>query len=163
MMSAKPSSESGFIILETNYRLYAYTDSPLQIAVLSLFVDLKARFANMVVGMVTRDRVRDALEKGISADQNPVLPETVVDQLRLWEMERNRLRASPNCWLYQQFTRFEDYQGVLKYAQDLGCLLWHSDKKRMLVITEQGHPNVKEFVKRKVARPPTATGSPAPG
>jgi transcription initiation factor TFIIH subunit 4 len=30
------SGSKGFIIIETNYRLYAYTSSPLQIAVLSL-------------------------------------------------------------------------------------------------------------------------------
>jgi transcription initiation factor TFIIH subunit 4 len=63
-----PTSQ-GFIILETNYRLYAYTNSPLQIAILNLFVSLKSRFGNLVQGVITRDSVRNALSNGISADQ----------------------------------------------------------------------------------------------
>jgi len=63
-----PTSQ-GFIILETNYRLYAYTNSPLQIAILNLFVSLKSRFENLVQGVITRDSVRNALSNGISADQ----------------------------------------------------------------------------------------------
>ena len=63
-----PSSQ-GFIVLETNYRLYAYTNSPLQIAILNLFVSLKTRFENLVQGIITRDSVRNALSNGISADQ----------------------------------------------------------------------------------------------
>lgn len=78
--------QDGFIILETNYRVYAYTgipicvmpskifsyphlDNPLQIAVLGLFVSLKYRFPNLVVGSITRESVKEALSSGISADQ----------------------------------------------------------------------------------------------
>lgn len=44
------STGDGYIVLETNYRLYAYNVTPLQIAILSLFVDLRSRFPNMVMG-----------------------------------------------------------------------------------------------------------------
>jgi transcription initiation factor TFIIH subunit 4 len=63
------SKAQGFIVLETNYRLYAYTDNPLQTAVLNLFVSLKYRFPNLVVGSITRDSVKKALVNGISAEQ----------------------------------------------------------------------------------------------
>lgn len=86
LMQSTGSSSEGFIILETNYRLYAYTgirncldrmdwvlsghiDNPLQTAVLNLFVALKSRFPNLVVGSITRDSVKKALANGISADQ----------------------------------------------------------------------------------------------
>ncbi|THH04433.1 hypothetical protein EW145_g5527 [Phellinidium pouzarii] len=59
----------GFIILETNYRIYAYTDNPLQTAILNLFVSFKCRFPNLVVGSVTRESVKKALSNGITADQ----------------------------------------------------------------------------------------------
>ena len=36
-ISTSLNDEDGFIIIETNYRLYAYTDSPLQISILNLF------------------------------------------------------------------------------------------------------------------------------
>lgn len=59
----------GFIIVETNFRVYAYTNNLLQIAVLNLFVQFKARFPDMVVGEITRGKMKGALEKGITADQ----------------------------------------------------------------------------------------------
>jgi transcription initiation factor TFIIH subunit 4 len=56
-------------VLETNYRMYAYTDNPLQTAILNIFLALKYRFPNLVVGAITRDSLKKALLNGISADQ----------------------------------------------------------------------------------------------
>jgi transcription initiation factor TFIIH subunit 4 len=67
-MNPSAATAQGFIVLETNYRLYAYTNSPLQIAILNLFVAMKSRFENLVQGVITRDSVRNALSNGISAD-----------------------------------------------------------------------------------------------
>ncbi|KAI7878698.1 RNA polymerase II transcription factor B subunit 2 [Lichtheimia hyalospora FSU 10163] len=158
-------SDQGFVILETNYRVYAYTESPLQIAVLNLFVQLQSRFQNMVAGVITRDSVRNALIKGITADQiisylqthahpqmrkkKPILPLTVVDQVRLWEMERSRLKAMP-AYLYHEFNHPADFEAAVKHAQDLDVLLWSNPKKRSMVITQSGHDSVKGFVKRRL-------------
>lgn len=40
------------------------------------------------------------------ASQNPLLPVTVQDQIRLWELERNRLKSSegPTLLLFGQWT-----------------------------------------------------------
>lgn len=56
-------------MLETNYKIYAYTSNPLQIAVLGLFAHLKTRFANFVTGHITRESVRRGLANGITANQ----------------------------------------------------------------------------------------------
>ncbi|KAH6565356.1 hypothetical protein BASA50_005389 [Batrachochytrium salamandrivorans] len=154
------ADSDGFIIIETNYRVYSYTDSPLQIAVLSLFISMRVRFANMVIGIITRDSVREALAKGISAEQiityltthahpemkkgSPILPSTIVDQIRLWEMERNRLRISRGH-LYQMFSGDQEYREILKYATDFGYELWHSDAKRLVIVSAQGHEHIKVF------------------
>ena len=37
------SNREGYIVVETNYRLYAYTDSNLQIALLGLFTEILYR------------------------------------------------------------------------------------------------------------------------
>lgn len=78
------------------------------------------RFPNLVVGVITRDSVRQALRGGINADQiisyltqhahpqmlktenKHPLPPTVVDQIKLWELERNRLTYTEGV-LYSQF------------------------------------------------------------
>lgn len=53
-------------------------DNPLQTAVLNLFVTLKYRFPNLVVGTITRDSVKKALQSGISSDQ-------------VWSIRRQRI------------------------------------------------------------------------
>jgi transcription initiation factor TFIIH subunit 4 len=110
------TGSKGFVIIETNYRLYAYTSSPLQIAVLSLFTKLSTRYPNMVSGRVTRASISQAIAHGITSDQiisylsthahpqllktsaaqggGPVLPPTVVDQIRLWQIENERMKAT---------------------------------------------------------------------
>ncbi|KAI2801660.1 General transcription factor IIH subunit 4 [Blomia tropicalis] len=59
----------GFIVIETNYRIYAYTESPLQIALLTLFIELNYRFPKFIAGFITRDSVRMAFKNGITAKQ----------------------------------------------------------------------------------------------
>ncbi|KAG6817623.1 hypothetical protein H0H87_006251 [Tephrocybe sp. NHM501043] len=155
-----------FIVLETNYRIYAYTDNPLQTAVLNLFVSLKYRFPNLVVGSITRDSVKKALNNGISADQiisylithahpqmrknNPLLPVTVQDQIRLWELERNRLKSSEG-YLYTSFTSQADYELVLNYAKELDVVLWENSGKRCFFGTMEGHANIRGFIERRTS------------
>jgi transcription initiation factor TFIIH subunit 4 len=43
-------SDKGFVIVETNYRVYAYTESSLKLAILSTFCEMTYRFADMSVG-----------------------------------------------------------------------------------------------------------------
>lgn len=59
----------GFIIVETNYKIYAYTNSPLHLSILSLFIKIKTRFPNMIYGTLKQDSVQDAFKKGITASQ----------------------------------------------------------------------------------------------
>lgn len=154
----------GFIVLETNYRIYAYTNNPLQTAVLNLFVTMKYRFPNLVVGMLTRESVRKALSNGITADQiisyltvhahpqmrknNPLLPVTVQDQVRLWELERNRLKSAQG-FLYKDFASQADYDYVLAYAKQLGVVLWENAVKRSFFGTLEGHANIRGFIERR--------------
>ncbi|KZV82245.1 transcription factor Tfb2 [Exidia glandulosa HHB12029] len=162
--AAGGTNASGFIILETNYRLYAYTDNPLQIAVLNLFVTFKSRFPNLVVGMVTRDSVKKALANGISAEQiiaylsahahpqmhknNPLLPVTVQDQIRLWELERNRVKADEG-FLWTEFTSQADYDLVRDYASKLNLVIWENPQKRMFFASTDGHANIRTFIERR--------------
>ena len=161
-------TREAFLVIETNYRIYAYTQSPLQISVLGLFVSLKARFPNMVVGMITRDSVRSALQHGITAAQivhyltvhahtvmkqkTPVLPQTVSDQIALWELERNRLMFK-DAFLYKDFEIEEEFDAAYQYAQDLKILLWSNPhhSKRWLVVTAEGHAILKDYVKSLIA------------
>lgn len=158
------SGANGFVILETNYRLYAYTSSPLQIAVLDLFTDLTSRFPNLCTGQLSRTSIRKALENGITADQvilfltshahpqmrktMPLLPPTVVDQIRLWELEKNRLKATTG-YLFRDFNRVEEFDEAMKYAKDIGVLVYDNLAKRCFFVSIEGVSLLTAFIKRK--------------
>ncbi|GAA6033215.1 hypothetical protein JCM8097_002999 [Rhodosporidiobolus ruineniae] len=164
------NEEKGFIVLETNYKLYAYTSNPLQIAVLGLFAMLKTRFANFVTGHITRDSIRRGLANGITANQiisylasrahpqmralatdaEKLLPTTVVDQIRLWEHERRRIQTADG-YLYDDFSSAHDFELVRDYAREIGAVLWESERARRVMVTSEGHAQVREFIKRRMA------------
>uniref|UniRef100_K7FGW7 General transcription factor IIH subunit 4 n=1 Tax=Pelodiscus sinensis TaxID=13735 RepID=K7FGW7_PELSI len=80
--------------------------------------------------------------------QTPVLPPTITDQIRLWEMERDRLRFSEGV-LYNQFLSQVDFELLRNHARDLGVLVFENPAKRLMVVTPAGHSDVKRFWKRQ--------------
>ncbi|CAH2353826.1 general transcription and DNA repair factor IIH subunit Tfb2p [[Candida] railenensis] len=203
--TADSSSSSGSIILETNFKLYAYTNSPLEIAILNLFVQLKTRFANMVCGQVTRESIRKALYNGITSQQiikflethaHPqlkilarekldkkiefdtnnnintaggapqsqqqrneasashrleILPPTVVDQIKLWQLELDRIQTFEG-YLFKDFASQQEYDVLSNYASEIGVLIWADKGKKKFFITEQGKSQVVDFANRKLQR-----------
>ncbi|CAG2177269.1 unnamed protein product [Oppiella nova] len=117
------SKRSGFIIVETNYRVYAYTDSTIQIALLAIFTEMQYRFPKFVLGVITRESLHN---------QNPIIPGTVVDQISLWEQERDRLIYKDGV-LYSQFNSQPDFDLLKKYANDLGVLIWSNPQRGVCI------------------------------
>ncbi|KAF7989625.1 hypothetical protein HCN44_008299 [Aphidius gifuensis] len=156
--------KDGYIVVETNYRVYAYTNSDLQVALLGLFCEIMYRFPNLVVSILTRDSVRQALRSGITAAQivgylnqhahskmidngPPTLPPTIVDQIKLWENERNRFTFTGGV-LYNTFLSNTEYEVLRDHAQSTNVLIWHNDKTRTVVVSKDSHDDVKKFWKR---------------
>ncbi|KAK9898373.1 transcription factor Tfb2 [Cystobasidium minutum MCA 4210] len=176
--SGQTSEEQGYIVLETNYKVYAYTSNPLQIAVLNLFLSLRSRFPNLVIGMITRESIKSALSNGITAaqiitylsthahpqmrKQTPLLPPTVVDQIRLWELEKNRIKDNEG-YLYEDFRTAQDYELVLNYAKQLNVVIWEGPPTmRKFFVSSEGHITVRDFIKRRMAAAQGAqAGAPA--
>lgn len=167
---AAAPQQRGYIIVETNYRVYAYTQTNLQVALLGLFTELMYRFPNLVVGVLTRESVRQALRGGITAQQiihylnqhshpqmlksetggirsTSMLPPTVVDQIKLWESERNRFTYTEGV-VYNQFLSQADFAVLRDYAKQQGVLTWQNERSRTMVVTRHGHDDVKKFWKR---------------
>jgi transcription initiation factor TFIIH subunit 4 len=175
---------SGFIIVETNFRLYAYTSSPLQIALLALFTNLRSRHPNLVTAKVSKHSIRRAVSAGITADQiiaylsthahpqmrrknayastsstlNPdapptiatsVLPATVIDQIHLWQLERDRMKTTPG-FLLKDFQSDAEYETTRRYADEIGVLVWQHDKKRMFFVSRIEH--VRSFMAERKER-----------
>lgn len=75
------------------------------------------------------------------------LPPTVVDQIRLWENERNRFTYTEGV-AYNQFLSQSDFITLRDYAQSINCLMWQNELKRTMVVTKNGHDEVRKFWKR---------------
>jgi transcription initiation factor TFIIH subunit 4 len=163
--SEKPDNKAqnkGFIIIETNYRLYAYTNSLIQIAILSLFTKLQHRFPNLVSGKLTKESVHRAVQAGITSAQiisylttyahpqmqksNPPLPPTVMDQIRLWEYEGERVEVTTG-YLMCEFGSESEYRDVLGYAEALGVLVWRNDGDRCFFVSHV--EQVAGYLKKK--------------
>ncbi|EGC36839.1 hypothetical protein DICPUDRAFT_31198 [Dictyostelium purpureum] len=158
--------ESGYIVLETNYRLYAYTASSLQISLLSLFVKMLYRLPNLAVGIITRESIRTALIHGITADQiidfirhnahpNAVnngqpIPDVVAEQILLWEQERNRITYTKSV-LYNSFPTTDCYHATLKFAKEQDYYIWSNDQLKTLVVNENGNDPIRNFIKKNFA------------
>ena len=63
-----------------------------------------------------------------------ILPPTVVDQIRLWQIEGERMKTTPG-FLFRDFSGAWDYEDTTRYAEELGVLKWRDDKKRMIFVT----------------------------
>lgn len=161
------AQDSNAIILETNFRIYAYTSSPLQIAVLALFCDLKMRFRELVSGRLTRGSIRRAVDMGITSDQiisylathaheqmhrvaastkKPLLPPVIVDQIRLWQLDTERMSTCPG-FLFKDFDDFKEYGQLVKFADEIGVLKWHDDHKGMFFVNKVDQ--IKDFMKNR--------------
>lgn len=192
--SGNPGAGSGFIVIETNYRLYAYTSSALQIALLSLFINLRSRHPNLVTGKLTKSSVQRAINIGITADQIisyltthahpqmrrhaaaeqarersrallaagrgadadgenqheeqmiPVVPSVILDQIRLWQLERDRI-VTHTGYLLKDFTSHSEYIGPCNYADELGVLVWKDDRRHVFFVSRI--EGVQRYIKDK--------------
>ena len=163
--SSADQHNRGFIVIETNYRIYAYTSSTLQIAILSLFSRLTTRYPNMVAGKLTRESIRRAVGMGITSEQiisylsthahpqmlnknTTILPPTVVDQIRLWQLEGDRMKATVG-FLFKDFNTQGEYESVSRYAEEIGVMVWKQDRERRFFVTRV--EQVAAFLKGKLA------------
>merc|ERR1712071_586144 len=72
----------------------------------------------------------------------PVLPPTIADQIKLWAIERDRFTFNEGV-LYNQFLSQADFEVLKNFAQELGVLVWHNTARRTMVVTKNGHDDVK--------------------
>ncbi|KAG8984879.1 RNA polymerase II transcription factor B 52 kDa subunit [Tulasnella sp. 427] len=80
---------------------------------------------------------------------NPLLPITVQDQIRLWEQEKNRVRVSDG-YLWRDFTALTDYKLVLDHARSIDSVIWENEQARMFFVTPDGHDDCRKYVKRRM-------------
>ncbi|XP_043688605.1 general transcription and DNA repair factor IIH subunit TFB2 isoform X2 [Telopea speciosissima] len=117
-LSDSSSRKQGFIVVETNFRMYAYSSSKLHCEILRLFSRVEYQLPNLIVAAITKESLYSAFQNGITSEQiisflqqnahprvaerTPTVPENVTDQIRLWETDLNRVEMTP-AHLYDEF------------------------------------------------------------
>ena len=152
------------VIVEKNFKVYAYTAVDLHLALLALFAKIEQRLPNVVVATLTRRSVMSALEKGVSAAQirrflaarvHPSVtgaglevPENVVDQLFLWERERSRVTYKSGVLV----TGFDAddaavFRVVLDHVHAANSLVYADEASLCMVVLERAVARVHALVR----------------
>ncbi|KAJ8761616.1 hypothetical protein K2173_004392 [Erythroxylum novogranatense] len=154
--------KQGFVVVETNFRMYAYSTSKLHCEILRLFSRIEYQLPNLIVGAITKESLYTAFENGITAEQIigflqqnahprvaeriPSVPENVTDQIRLWESDLNRVEMTL-AHLYDEFPSRDVFDAACDYAREWGGLLWEDSKKMRLVVKAEIHMQMREFLR----------------
>ncbi|KAL5708948.1 RNA polymerase II transcription factor B 52 kDa subunit [Ranunculus cassubicifolius] len=163
-LSDSSSRKEGFVVVETNFRTYAYSTSKLHCEILRLFSRVEYQLPNLIVGAITKESLYRAFENGITGDQiisflqqnahprvaekTPSVPENVTDQIRLWEADLNRVEITPSNF-YEEFPSKDVYESACDYARENGGLLWEDSKRMRLVVKSEIHMQMREFLRRQ--------------
>lgn len=158
------SRKEGFVVVETNFRIYAYSTSKLHCEILRLFSRIEYQLPNLIVGAITKESLYNAFDNGITADQIisflqqnahprvaervPSVPENVTDQIRLWESDLNRVEMTP-AHFYDEFPTRDVFEAACDFAREYGGLLWEDSKKMRLVVKTDVHMHMREHLRRQ--------------
>ncbi|PKA50842.1 hypothetical protein AXF42_Ash007497 [Apostasia shenzhenica] len=162
-LSDSSSHKQGFVVVETNFRIYAYSSSKLHSEILRLFSRIEYLLPNLIVGAITKESLYTAFENGITAEQIisflqqnaharvaeriPTVPENVTDQIRLWETDRNRVEMIPSH-LYEDFPSKDVFEAACEFAREVGGLLWEDAVKMQLIVRGELHQQMRDFLRR---------------
>ncbi|XP_051219942.1 general transcription and DNA repair factor IIH subunit TFB2 [Lolium perenne] len=163
-LSDSSASKEGIVVVETNFRLYAYSASRLHCEILRLFSRVEYQLPNLIVGAITKESLYGAFDNGITAEQIiaflqqnahprvidkiPIVPENVTDQIRLWENDRNRVEMVLSH-AYEDFPSKDMFEQCCDYARDNGFLLWEDAKKMRLIVRGEFHEEMRVFLRRQ--------------
>lgn len=168
LSSPKPSTSHIAIIVQTNFQVVAYTASSLYLSMLGLFCDVDniRRLPNVIFYRITRDSIKGAFKLGIQAKQilrflrihahprlrmgdQPLIPSNVVDQIILWDRERNRVSFQEVFSLQLDSENQAEYNAVKKWAIEHECFAWGSETKKKIMVKYESADAVMGFVRTR--------------
>lgn len=78
--------------------------------------------------------LNDSTSSGNVGQVIPVVPATIIDQIHLWQLEKDRM-TSYGGYLLKEFGSASEYLEPCRYADETGVLLWKDDGKRMFFVS----------------------------
>ncbi|KAK8881698.1 General transcription factor IIH subunit 4 [Tritrichomonas musculus] len=105
------SQSEGWILIDTNFKITAYTTSPLNVALLKKFSYITYQMPGFTSAYISPVKLREALDQGTSLDDiltflklnicttkgEGKIPPDVEHQLLVWKNQRERITTTPDC------------------------------------------------------------------
>ncbi|KAF4363801.1 hypothetical protein F8388_000466, partial [Cannabis sativa] len=172
------SRKQGFVVVETNFRLYAYSTSKLHCEILRLFSRVEYQLPNLIVGAITKESLYNAFDNGISADQasrTSLLYSSFFSSYIISFLQQNahprvaeKLPSVPEnvtdqirlweadlnrieatpAYYYDEFPSREVFEAACDFAREWNGLLWEDMKKMRLLVKAEIHMNMREHLRR---------------
>ena len=97
-------------------------------------------------------KLMEGLRKEYDSFFQPLLPETVVNQIELWVKEKQRVQYA-KARLYQHFSSQAEFLEAEAYANDNKVLIWskHAPEgmRCLLAVRADAHDAMKRFLKAR--------------
>ncbi len=162
---------SKFLIVETDFKIYAYTTNELEIKILEFLFEIEYIFPGFIVGHITRNSIRRVLKRDVSAkfileylsmhahpkvdvecelDEGTKykIPENVAHQILIWEEEKNAIGAFSVLCIYEFAEGGYDY--YLQEIKKMGIkILWESKEKSIIIVPKNCEEQIKRIENRK--------------
>ena len=163
-LSEIENNNGNFLIVETDFNVYAYTKNNLDIQIFELLFEVKYKFDGFIVGSITREKIRNILKRDIkiftileylSNHSHPnsnykciikgeqyKIPENVANQIVMWSDEINALNPENSILLYDfvDENQYDDYYRTLKQND----ILWSDRSKKLIVVKK----SAEEYIRR---------------
>ena len=165
-LSEIENNNGNFLIVETDFNVYAYTKNNLDIQIFELLFEEKYKFDGFIVGTITRDKIRNILKRDIkiftileylSTHSHPnsnyeciiqgekyKIPENVANQIVIWGEEINALNPENSILLFDfvDENQYDDYYKRLKQSD----ILWTNKSKKLIVVKRSAEEYIiREF------------------
>lgn len=152
--SSSEITKNRFMILETNFKIYAYTSQLYERSILNLFSEAVYVLPNLVKAQFSEKAARVAFEKGITANQiirylknySSGVPANVGNQLIIWENSRKRIKESKGV-LYTDFNHLSDFIKFRSMLDRKKAVLHCDERRRIIIAKEEAYEEAREFLK----------------
>ncbi|KAL8267532.1 hypothetical protein R6Q59_004876, partial [Mikania micrantha] len=116
---------------------------------------------NLIVGSITKENLYKAFSDGIKADQAisflqqnahplvadrvPSVLRNVMNQIRLWKLDLNRVHMT-TAHFFNDFPSRDLFEAACDFAREYSRLLWKDSKKMCLIVKTEIHALMRDFV-----------------
>ncbi|OHT07590.1 hypothetical protein TRFO_05247 [Tritrichomonas foetus] len=144
------SQSEGWLLIDTNFKITAYTSSPLHVALLKKFTLITYEMPGFTSAYLSPNSFKKALKEGtslsdiirflksnLSSKGDGIIPPDVEHQLHVWKNQRDRIKTTPNC-VMRTFLSRDDADAAHEIAEkNMGFVARFDSNDNYTIITTE--------------------------